>query len=90
MAYAHNLSDPTDLNGLRRYMKLSDPDLQLFPLVMQAARISDEAHLHVGAVGQQALANCFVSVIENCKVHGLEFGMTGLWTDEIIDRALAP
>ena len=57
MAHAHNLSDPTDLNGLRHYLKVSDPDLQLFPLEMQAVRISDDAHLHVAASVQEALAH---------------------------------
>lgn len=48
MAYAHN---PTDLDGPRRYFKHSNPDLQLLPLEMQAARISHEAHLQVGTTG---------------------------------------
>ncbi len=55
MAHTHDLSDPTDLVGLRRYLKAEDPDLRLFPLEMQAVRISDDAHLHVAAAVQEAL-----------------------------------
>ena len=56
MAHPHNLSDPTDLDGLRRYLKEEDPDLRLHPLEMQAVRISDDAHLRVAGAVQEALA----------------------------------
>jgi glycerol-1-phosphate dehydrogenase [NAD(P)+] len=52
MMTAHNLSDPTDLDGLRRYLASNDLERRLLPLEMLAVRISDDAHLNLmGAVG---------------------------------------
>ena len=57
MAHPHNPSDPTDLDGLRRYLKDEDPELRLHPLGMQALRISGDAHLQVAGAVQEALAH---------------------------------
>jgi glycerol-1-phosphate dehydrogenase [NAD(P)+] len=43
----HNLSDPTDLDGLRRYLKSGDPQGRLDPLDMLGVEISGDAHLHL-------------------------------------------
>lgn len=42
-----NSSDPTDLEGLRRYLRAEDPEARLAPLEMLRVEISDTAHLHV-------------------------------------------
>ena len=47
MAHAHNLTDPTDLDGLRRYLKVDDPEGLLMPLEMLRVIISDDAHLRL-------------------------------------------
>jgi glycerol-1-phosphate dehydrogenase [NAD(P)+] len=47
MAFEHTLSDPTNLDGLRRYLSADDPDHRLLPLEMKAVVISEDAHLHV-------------------------------------------
>ena len=57
MALDHNLSDPTDLGGLRRYLKSDDPEGQLGGLDMLDLTISDDAHLHVGLAVAAALAS---------------------------------
>jgi glycerol-1-phosphate dehydrogenase [NAD(P)+] len=51
-----NLSDPTDLDGLRRDLKGLDPDARLAPLDMLRVVISDNAHLTVAAAVAEALA----------------------------------
>jgi glycerol-1-phosphate dehydrogenase [NAD(P)+] len=52
----HNLSDPTDLAGLRRYLTSNDPMGRLAPLDMLRVTISEDAHLHVGQAVEEALA----------------------------------
>lgn len=51
-----NLSDPTDLDGLRLYLKAEDKDQRLLSLDMMGVTISSDAHLGVGAAVTQALA----------------------------------
>lgn len=51
-----NLSDPTDLVGLRRYLADEDKDHRLYPLDMMGVTISSDAHLGVAAAVKQALA----------------------------------
>ncbi|MCB1433352.1 MAG: hypothetical protein KDK75_12995, partial [Alphaproteobacteria bacterium] len=52
-----NLSDPTNLEGLRRELRLLDPDGRLAPLAMLRVTISDDAHLHVKTAVAEALAS---------------------------------
>ena len=56
MAHAHDLSDPTDLAGLRRYLKAEDAAGKLASLDMLDLQISGDAHLHVAAAVGDALA----------------------------------
>ncbi len=51
-----NLTDPTNLEGLRRELRRLDPDSRLAPLDMLRVVISDDAHLHVLAAVGEALA----------------------------------
>jgi glycerol-1-phosphate dehydrogenase [NAD(P)+] len=51
-----NLSDPTDLEGLRHYLKAEDKEHRLLPLDMMGVTISPDAHLGVAAAAKQALA----------------------------------
>lgn len=53
----HNLSDPTDLDGLRRYLSSDDPERRLLSLDMLAVKVSDDAHLHVAGTVAAALAS---------------------------------
>lgn len=55
MTSQHDLSDPTDLAGLRRYLKSADPGSKLLSLDMLGVTISGDAHLHVADAVQQAL-----------------------------------
>ena len=55
MTFAHPLSDPTDLDGLRRYLKAEDPDQRLLPLEMLRVEVSDSAHLQLAAAVSEAL-----------------------------------
>ncbi len=45
MALVFSLSDPTDLNGLRRFLGAEDLDGRLLPLEMLRVEISGDAHL---------------------------------------------
>ena len=56
MAFAATLSDPTDLNGLRRYLKAEDEDARLLPLEMLRVEISSDAHLKLATAVSEALA----------------------------------
>jgi glycerol-1-phosphate dehydrogenase [NAD(P)+] len=56
MAFEHTLSDPTDLDGLRRYLKAGDADARLLPLEMSRVEISNDAHLKLGVAVDEALA----------------------------------
>jgi glycerol-1-phosphate dehydrogenase [NAD(P)+] len=47
MAFENTLSDPTNLDSLRRCLSADDPDRRLLPLEMKAVVISEDAHLHV-------------------------------------------
>ncbi|MFO1033533.1 MAG: iron-containing alcohol dehydrogenase [Hyphomicrobiales bacterium] len=51
-----DLSDPTDLAGLRRYLAAHDPESRLAPLAMVQVEISDGAHFRVLSAVQAALA----------------------------------
>jgi glycerol-1-phosphate dehydrogenase [NAD(P)+] len=51
-----NLSDPTDLEGLRRALAALDGESQLSPLGMQQVVISEDAHLHVKAAVRSLIA----------------------------------
>ena len=55
MAPAHLLSDPTDLDGLRRFLKAEDVDSRLLPLEMLRVEISADAHLKLEAAVAEAL-----------------------------------
>lgn len=57
MAVEHNLSDPTDLAGLRRYLKSDDPEGRLDGLDMLGVTISEDAHLGVDKAVADALAH---------------------------------
>lgn len=57
MDFQHTLSDPTDLDGLRRFLKAEDADGLLLPLEMQRIEISDRAHLNLGAAVSDALGS---------------------------------
>ena len=57
MAFVRDLSDPIDLEGLRRYLTSDDPDGRLGSLDMLNVTISDAAHLHVGPAVAAALAS---------------------------------
>jgi glycerol-1-phosphate dehydrogenase [NAD(P)+] len=57
MVFDQNLSDPTDLAGLRRYLKSDDPEGRLLSLDMLDVVISDDAHLKVGAAVGDVLRN---------------------------------
>ena len=50
------ISDPTNLDGLRKYLASVDPDSRLSPLDMQRVEISDTAHVGVKAAVAEALA----------------------------------
>jgi glycerol-1-phosphate dehydrogenase [NAD(P)+] len=52
-----NLSDPTDLDGLRHYLASADPDKRLDALDMKAVVISDTAHLEVAQHADALLNN---------------------------------
>jgi glycerol-1-phosphate dehydrogenase [NAD(P)+] len=56
MAFARSLSDPTDLDGLRRYLKAEDSELRLLPIEMLRVEISPDAHLKLGEAVEEALA----------------------------------
>jgi len=56
MAHALHLSDPTDLDGLRRDLKALDPGFRLAPLDMLRVSISNDAHLNVKVAVAEALA----------------------------------
>jgi glycerol-1-phosphate dehydrogenase [NAD(P)+] len=47
MALDHNLSDPTDLAGMRRSLKAVDPEGRLASLDLLDVQISEDAHLHL-------------------------------------------
>ena len=55
MALAHTLSDPTDLDGLRRFLKAGDKDSRLLPLEMLRVDISSGAHLKLADAATEAL-----------------------------------
>lgn len=55
MAFAPTPSDPTDLDGLRRYLKAEDRDAHLLPLEMLRVKISSDAHLQLAAAVSEAL-----------------------------------
>ncbi len=52
------LTDPTDLDGLRRALFSLDPEARLSPLDMLRVVISDDAHLQVKESVTAALAEC--------------------------------
>ena len=56
MSSAPELTDLTDLDGLRRELRGLDPDARLAPLDMRRVVISDDAHLKVRASVVEALA----------------------------------
>ncbi len=56
MAFAHSLSDPTDLEGLRRFLKAEDKESRLLPIEMLRVVISSDAHLKLGEAVAEALA----------------------------------
>ncbi len=56
MAFAHSLSDPTDLAGLRRFLKAEDKASRLLPIEMLRVEISNDAHLKLADAVQEALA----------------------------------
>jgi glycerol-1-phosphate dehydrogenase [NAD(P)+] len=56
MTTHHDLSDPTDLEGLRRYIKAHDAEQRLAALEMVRVEISEDAHLKVGPAVTDALA----------------------------------
>jgi glycerol-1-phosphate dehydrogenase [NAD(P)+] len=56
MVPALPLSDPTDLDGLRRYLKAWDGDGRLLPLDMLRVEISMDAHLKLEATVAEVLA----------------------------------
>jgi glycerol-1-phosphate dehydrogenase [NAD(P)+] len=56
MTHAPNLTDPTDLEGLRRALKAIDPEGRLSPLEMRRVVISETAHLEVKSALVEALA----------------------------------
>jgi glycerol-1-phosphate dehydrogenase [NAD(P)+] len=55
MTFAHSLSDPTDLEGLRRFLKAEDADARLLPLEMLQVEISPDAHLKLAAAVDEIL-----------------------------------
>lgn len=57
MAFEHTLSDPTDLDGLRRFLKEEDADGRLLPLEMLRVEISGDAHLKLGVAVSDALGS---------------------------------
>ena len=57
MVFARSLSDPTDLAGLRRYLKAEDKESRLLPLEMLRVEISSDAHLKLGEAAAEALAS---------------------------------
>jgi glycerol-1-phosphate dehydrogenase [NAD(P)+] len=57
MVFERTLSDPTDLDGLRRYLKAEDADARLLPLDMLRVEISRDAHLKLGAAVSDALSS---------------------------------
>ena len=57
MVVAQNVSDPTDLEGLRRSLGADDPEGRLGALEMLAVTVSGDAHLQVGPAVAAALAN---------------------------------
>jgi glycerol-1-phosphate dehydrogenase [NAD(P)+] len=56
MAPAHTLSDPADLDGLRRFLKAADIDARLLPLDMLRVEISNDAHLKLRDVANEVLS----------------------------------
>ncbi len=56
MAFAHSLSDPTDLAGLRRYLKAEDKESRLLPIEMLRVEISPDAHLKLATAVDEVLA----------------------------------
>ncbi len=55
MTPLHTLSDPTDLAGLRRYLKVEDAESRLSPLEILRVEISDDAHLTLSKAVTDAL-----------------------------------
>jgi glycerol-1-phosphate dehydrogenase [NAD(P)+] len=55
MAFALTLSDPTDLDGLRRFLKAEDKDSRLLPLEMMRVEISSDAHLKLDGAVREGL-----------------------------------
>lgn len=56
MTFAAELTDPTDLDGLRAALRRLDPESRLAPLGIGRIEISDTAHLHVAEALREALA----------------------------------
>jgi glycerol-1-phosphate dehydrogenase [NAD(P)+] len=56
MAFSHSLSDPTDLQSLRRFLNAQDKDARLLPLEMLRLEISGDAHLKMSQAADEALA----------------------------------
>ena len=57
MAFVHTPSDPTDLDGLRRFLRTEDTESRLLPLEMLRVEISHDAHLKLGEAVAEALAH---------------------------------
>jgi glycerol-1-phosphate dehydrogenase [NAD(P)+] len=56
MAFERTVSDPTDIDGLRRFLKAEDKDSRLLPLEMARIEISNDAHLKLADAVKEALA----------------------------------
>jgi hypothetical protein len=56
MTFVSNLSDPTNLDSLRGFLKAEDKDSRLQALDMLRVEISESAHLKLGEAVAEALA----------------------------------
>ena len=66
MAFVHIPSDPTDLAGLRRFLKAEDTESRLLPIEMLRVEISHDAHLKLGDVVAEALA--YVGKVKHASI----------------------
>jgi glycerol-1-phosphate dehydrogenase [NAD(P)+] len=70
----NDLSDPTDLDGLRRYLAKADPEARLQSLDMRRLLISDQAHLDVAQHADDILKLPGTVVLLTDKTHIMRQG----------------
>jgi glycerol-1-phosphate dehydrogenase [NAD(P)+] len=57
MVFEPTLSDPTNLDALRRFLRVEDNDARLLPLNMARVEISSDAHLKLAVAAREVLGD---------------------------------